>query len=148
MDKNPYDILPTQSNINQYNRYPFKSYEDAVTNLKMKTLQPGEMAVAYYFDQNTVIGINAVFAFGNLKRTGNIIFKNGDMFDNQMDHVNHIVSKQSKVINQLVDSINHANKNWSGIEVRLNKLTDQFEQTVKTQHVQLIDLDHYTLDLQ
>ena len=60
----------------------------------------------------------------NKKRTGNIIFKNGDMFDNQMDHVNHIVSKQSKVINQLVDSINHANKNWSGIEVKLDKLTD------------------------
>ena len=44
MEKNRYDILPTQSNINAYNRYPFKSYEDAVNNLKQKTLQPGEMA--------------------------------------------------------------------------------------------------------
>lgn len=147
MEKNLYDILPTQSNINAYNRYPFKSYEDAVNNLKQKTLQPGEMAVGYYFDQNTVIGINAVFAFGNLKRTGNIIFKNGDIFDGQINHINDIVFKQSKVINQLVDSVNRTNKTWSGLEYDLNELKNQFQNTVQTQHIELIDLDNYDLDL-
>ena len=147
MEKNLYDILPTQSNINAYNRYPFKSYEDAVNNLKQKTLQPGEMAVGYYFDQNTVIGINAVFAFGNLKRTGNIIFKNGDIFDGQINHVNDLVLKQRKVINQLVDSVNHTNKAWAGLENDLNDLKNQFQNTVQTQHIELIDLDNYNLDL-
>lgn len=147
MEKNLYDILPTQSNINAYNRYPFKSYEDAVNNLKQKTLQPGEMAVGYYFDQNTVIGINAVFAFGNLKRTGNIIFKNGDIFDGQINHINDLVLKQRKVINQLVDSVNHTNKAWAGLENDLNDLKNQFQNTVQTQHIELIDLDNYNLDL-
>lgn len=147
MEKNLYDILPTQSNINAYNRYPFKSYEDAVNNLKQKTLQPGEMAVGYYFDQNTVIGINAVFAFGNLKRTGNIIFKNGDIFDGQINHINDMVFKQRKVINQLVDSVNHTNKAWAGLENDLNDLKNQFQNTVQTQHIELIDLDNYNLDL-
>lgn len=147
MEKNRYDILPTQSNINAYNRYPFKSYEDAVNNLKQKTLQPGEMAVGYYFDQNTVIGINAVFAFGNLKRTGNIIFKNGDIFDGQINHINDLVIKQRKVINQLVDSVNHTNKAWAGLENDLNDLKNQFQNTVQTQHIELIDLDNYNLDL-
>lgn len=147
MEKNLYDILPTQSNINAYNRYPFKSYEDAVNNLKQKTLQPGEMAVGYYFDQNTVIGINAVFAFGNLKRTGNIIFKNGDIFDGQINHINDLVIKQRKVINQLVDSVNHTNKAWAGLENDLNDLKNQFQNTVQTQHIELIDLDNYNLDL-
>ena len=147
MEKNRYDILPTQSNINAYNRYPFKSYEDAVNNLKQKTLQPGEMAVGYYFDQNTVIGINAVFAFGNLKRTGNIIFKNGDIFDGQINHINDMVFKQRKVINQLVDSVNHTNKAWAGLENDLNDLKNQFQNTVQTQHIELIDLDNYDLDL-
>lgn len=147
MEKNLYDILPTQSNINAYNRYPFKSYEDAVNNLKQKTLQPGEMAVGYYFDQNTVIGINAVFAFGNLKRTGNIIFKNGDIFDDQINHINDLVLKQRKVINQLVDSVNHTNKAWAGLENDLNDLKNQFQNTVQTQHIELIDLDNYNLDL-
>ena len=147
MEKNRYDILPTQSNINAYNRYPFKSYEDAVNNLKQKTLQPGEMAVGYYFDQNTVIGINAVFAFGNLKRTGNIIFKNGDIFDGQINHINELVIKQRKVINQLVDSVNHTNKAWAGLENDLNDLKNQFQNTVQTQHIELIDLDNYNLDL-
>lgn len=147
MEKNLYDILPTQSNINAYNRYPFKSYEDAVNNLKQKTLQPGEMAVGYYFDQNTVIGINAVFAFGNLKRTGNIIFKNGDIFDGQINHINDMVFKQRKVINQLVDSVNHTNKAWAGLENDLNDLKNQFQNTVQTQHIELIDLDNYDLDL-
>ena len=147
MEKNRYDILPTQSNINAYNRYPFKSYEDAVNNLKQKTLQPGEMAVGYYFDQNTVIGINAVFAFGNLKRTGNIIFKNGDIFDGQINHINDLVLKQRKVINQLVDSVNHTNKAWAGLENDLNDLKNQFQNTVQTQHIELLDLDNYNLDL-
>lgn len=147
MEKNLYDILPTQSNINAYNRYPFKSYEDAVNNLKQKTLQPGEMAVGYYFDQNTVIGINAVFAFGNLKRTGNIIFKNGDIFDCQINHINDLVVKQRKVINQLVDSVNHTNKTWAGMENDLNDLKNQFQNTVQTQHIELLDLDNYDLDL-
>ena len=147
MEKNRYDILPTQSNINAYNRYPFKSYEDAVNNLKQKTLQPGEMAVGYYFDQNTVIGINAVFAFGNLKRRGNIIFKNGDIFDGQINHINDLVLKQRKVINQLVDSVNHTNKAWAGLENDLNDLKNQFQNTVQTQHIELIDLDNYNLDL-
>lgn len=147
MEKNLYDILPTQSNINAYNRYPFKSYEDAVNNLKQKTLQPGEMAVGYYFDQNTVIGINAVFAFGNLKRTGNIIFKNGDIFDGQINHINDMVFKQRKVINQLVDSVNHTNKTWAGLENDLNDLKNQFQNTVQTQHIELLDLDNYNLDL-
>lgn len=147
MEKNRYDILPTQSNINAYNRYPFKSYEDAVNNLKQKTLQPGEMAVGYYFDQNTVIGINAVFAFGNLKRTGNIIFKNGDIFDGQINHINDLVLKQRKVINQLVDSVNHTNKAWAGLENDINDLKNQFQNTVQTQHIELIDLDNYNLDL-
>ena len=147
MENNRYDILPTQSNINAYNRYPFKSYEDAVNNLKQKTLQPGEMAVGYYFDQNTVIGINAVFAFGNLKRTGNIIFKNGDIFDGQINHINDLVLKQRKVINQLVDSVNHTNKAWAGLENDLNDLKNQFQNTVQTQHIELIDLDNYNLDL-
>lgn len=147
MEKNLYDILPTQSNINAYNRYPFKSYEDAVNNLKQKTLQPGEMAVGYYFDQNTVIGINAVFAFGNLKRTGNIIFKNGDIFDGQINHINDLVLKQRKVINQLVDSVNHTNKAWAGLENDINDLKNQFQNTVQTQHIELIDLDNYNLDL-
>lgn len=69
MNNNQYEILPTaKSNINAYNRYPFTCYEEAVQNIMQKNLKPGEQAVAYYFDENSIIGINAITAFGNLKK--------------------------------------------------------------------------------
>ena len=41
-------------------------------------------------------------------------------------HINDMVFKQRKVINQLVDSVNHTNKAWAGLENDLNDLKNQF----------------------
>lgn len=148
MNNNQYEILPTaKSNINAYNRYPFACYEEAFQNLMAKHLSPGEQAVAYYFDQDSLIGINAITAFGNLKSAGNIIFKNGQDMDRDLEHIHHDVVKQKNVINRMVDTINHANKNWSQIEGRIKKIEQKFDKEHDTLHLQMINLDTYDLDL-
>lgn len=148
MNNNQYEILPTvKSNINAYNRYPFTCYEEAYQNLMSKHLSPGEQAVAYYFDENSLIGINAITAFGNLKSAGNIIFKNGQDMDRDLEHIHHDIVKQKNVINSMVDAINHANKNWSQIEGRIKKIEQKFDKEHDTLHLQMINLDTYDLDL-
>lgn len=148
MNNNQYEILPTtKSNINAYNRYPFTCYEEAVQNLMQKNLKPGEQAVAYYFDENSIIGISAITAFGNLKKAGNIIFKSGQDLDRELEHLHKDVVMHKKVINNMVDTINHANKNWSQIEGRIKKIEQKFDKEHDTLHVQVIDLDNYDLDI-
>ena len=51
------------------------------------------------------------------------------------------------VINNMVDTINHANKNWSQIEGRIKKIEQKFDKEHDTLHVQVIDLDNYDLDI-
>jgi len=42
--------------------------------------------------------------------------------DRDLEHIHHDVVKQKNVINHMVDTINHANKNWSQIEGRIKKI--------------------------
>lgn len=70
-----YEIAPSKTNINTYNRYPFKDQAEAIQYLKAKSLQPGEIAIGYYIDSQAETGMNAILAIGNLTNRGNIIKK-------------------------------------------------------------------------
>lgn len=76
-DIKPIDITSTQTNINQYNRYPFKNREDAVYHMKQKRLLPGEIAIGYYYvtdtSTNKITGIDCILGIGNLKNNDVII---------------------------------------------------------------------------
>ena len=73
---NPIEINSLQTNINQYNRYPFENKEEAILQMKKKRLLPGEMAIGYYYESNDegkLTGINCIIGIGNLKNNDNII---------------------------------------------------------------------------
>jgi hypothetical protein len=72
----PIEINSLQTNINQYNRYPFKDREEAVYNMKLKKLLPGEIAIGYYYtadEEGKINGIDCIFGVGNLKGNDTII---------------------------------------------------------------------------
>lgn len=73
---NPIEISTLQTNINQYNRYPFKDRDEAVSHMKQKRLLPGEIAIGYYYvsdDEGKVTGIDCIFGVGGLKNNETII---------------------------------------------------------------------------
>ena len=75
---NPIEITSSQTNLNQYNRYPFKDYDEAVTFMKKKKLMPGEIAIAYYYEYddvstNVIKNVNCILGIGNLGKYENII---------------------------------------------------------------------------
>ena len=73
---NPVQISSLQTNINQYNRYPFKNREEAINHMKMKRLLPGEIAIGYYYinnDNDEITGIDCIFGVGSLKNNETII---------------------------------------------------------------------------
>lgn len=123
MDKNPYDILPTKANLHSYNRYPFGSFSEAVNNMKQKSLQPGEIAIAYYFDNDSILGINAVLGIGNLKNAQNIIFTNSEQ---KVNDISKKVFQQTQAINQLVEVMNNTSKTRENILKRLDALEEKF----------------------
>lgn len=149
MNNPQYEIYPsTKGSLSSYNRYPFASYDEAVNNLKQKSLQPGEMAIAYYFDQDSIIGINAALAFGNLKKQENIIFKNPELYNEEVLNINKELSNARCNINKIIDAINHSNKIYSEIADKVNDLDEKMNETHDTLYVQMLDLNTYNLDLE
>lgn len=145
--KSAYDIMSTNSNINAYNRYPFADLAEAMHNAKLKQLQPGEMAVCYYFDPETVIGINAILAIGNLRKGGNLIFENiAPQMDKFRDDISKDISETHRAINNNLDIINFTNKVISELREEIKELRTQLNNGVTTKTT-WVNLDNYNLDL-
>lgn len=146
--ENNYDILPNRTNINSYNRYPFANYQEAVDNLTVKSLQPGEFAVAYYWDETSVIGISAVFAIGNLKKHGNQIFKNALQIEALYGDMLAKVGHQNIAINDCINTLNMTNKNYAAIHKLVHEI-DAYAHSLehKISGCTFVDLDKYTEDL-
>lgn len=147
VNKNSYDITSTQSNINAYNRYPFADLAEAVKNAKAKSLMPGEMAICYYFDPNTVVGISAILAIGNLRKGGNLIFENiAPQLDQFKDEICKDISETHRVVNNNIDIVNYNNKICSDVKSDLAKLEQKVEQNA-TSKSSWVNLNEYNLDL-
>lgn len=145
--KSAYEIVASQSNINAYNRYPFADLAEAVHRAKSKQLQPGEMAICYYFDENSVIGVNAILAIGNLRKGGNLIFENiAPQFDRLKDDIYKDINETHSAINNNLDIINYNNRIVSEVKNDISKLKIEIDtNTVSKQ--QWVNLDKYDLDL-
>lgn len=145
--KSAYDILSTNSNINAYNRYPFTDLAEAIHNAKLKQLQPGEMAVCYYFDNETVIGINAILAIGNLRKGGNLIFENiAPQIDKFKDEISQDISETHRAINNNLDVVNYNNRILADLKLEIKELKDQIEKGVESKSI-WVNLDEYNIDL-
>ena len=145
---NDYELNPIELNLSQYNRYPFANYDDAVNNLMAKNLKPGEFGVAYYWDEDSDFGISTIFAIGNLKRGGNQIFKNSKQLEELYGDILNKVIGQNTAVNDCINSINMANKNYGGIAQRVKECEDYAKLlSTKINTVKWIDIDRYTDDL-
>ena len=68
---------PSDCLVHTYNKNYFDNYEIAADMLMKKVLLAGEVAFAYYYDENSSYCVNAVFAVGPLSQgSGNVLFKN------------------------------------------------------------------------
>jgi len=68
--------------IHVHNKTPFDDYDTAVMMLKQKTINPGEIIIAYYKDPEAEDGISSLIATGPLVEGGdNDLFKSADEID-------------------------------------------------------------------
>lgn len=142
---NPYDIASTTSPLNAYNRYPFTDITDAIYHAKQKKLQPGEIAICYYFDEKSIVGINAVIAVGNLRKGGNIIFENIKM-DEFRHEVMHNIMENQKAIKDNIDVVNVNNRICAEVKADVKRLEKKVDMNAAPANL-WVDLDKYDLDL-
>ena len=65
-----------------HNKTPFEDYSAAVSAVEQKTINPGEIIIAYYKNPATADGLSAIIAVGPLTQGGkNDIFKNANKID-------------------------------------------------------------------
>lgn len=147
IQNNPYDILPTPANVNSYNRYPFKDFDEAIHHAKKKNLVPGEIAVCYYFDPHSVVGISAVLALGNLRKGGNLIFENVAPRLECFEHdVYKNINKQEALLQDNINVVNYNNKICSEVKQQIKDLETKITQQAFPSS-NWVNLDLYDLDI-
>lgn len=141
----PYDITSSTSPLNAYNRYPFTDITEAIYNAKQKKLQPGEVAICYYFDEKSVEGINAVIAVGNLRKGCNIIFENIDI-DEFRHEVMHNIMENNKAIKDNIDVVNTNNRICAEVKADIKRIEKKVDMNAAPANI-WVNLDQYDLDL-
>lgn len=122
----PHHCKPPYGLINHYNKVCFKNYDEAVYKLKVKTLLPGEIAFAYYFDKNAEYGINAIAAVGSIKMGAtNIIYDNADDIQSLIDSLSTKVDSNNEKFDAIIDQFEGINNAIKDISNRLNKTEDK-----------------------
>lgn len=146
---NEYEIIPTKGNINAYNRYPFKDFSDAVNNINSKSIQPGEIAFAYYYDPAATNGINVLLGVGSLKKFGNIIFLNSADVERLYNDVNDKVMNQNNAINRCIDLVNNSYGDYKTIKKELAEILIYLNDVRESlKDIEWIDIDEYNDDIQ
>ncbi len=116
---------PPYGLINHYNKVCFKNYEEAVYKLKIKTLLPGEIAFAYYFDKSAEYGINAIAAVGSIKMGAtNIIFDNIEDIQSYIEDLKEHVDSNSEKFDAIIDQFDQIKRDFSDISTKINKSDD------------------------
>lgn len=122
----PHHCEPPYGLINHYNKVCFKNYDEAVYKLKVKSLLPGEIAFAYYFDKNAEYGINAIAAVGSIKMGAtNIIYDNADDIQSLIDSLSTKVDSNNEKFDAIVDQFDNINDTIKDISSRLHKSEDK-----------------------
>ena len=99
-------LYPDNSIIHTYNTKVFTDYNTAVEQLMYKVLCPGEITFAYYNDENSTYGINAIFAVGPLVHGGgNIIFRNALELQRIFDELNSTIIDINVSINKIKNNL-------------------------------------------
>lgn len=112
--------------INHYNKVCFKNYDEAVYKLKVKQLNPGEIAFAYYFDKSAEYGINAIAAVGSIKLGAtNIIYDNADDIQALIDSLSTKVDSNNEKFDSIVDQFDDINNKIKDISTRLHNTEDK-----------------------
>ena len=79
---------PHECNIAPYNKITFNNKSEATQLLSNKDLHTGEIAFAYYYDNKSAYGINAIAAVGNIKvGSPNILFENSEDVQRWVDEL-------------------------------------------------------------
>ena len=127
IDNTPFGALPPSTS---YNKICFTSKEEAEIMLNKKPLAPGQVAFAYYYDQNCYDGINVIAAVGSLNQQGNNIL---------------FLSKDS--INQLVDQIEiQFDGQDTSIAVIHKELLDKLELFTSNTNAKISDLNSQVVE--
>lgn len=122
----PHHCEPPYGLINHYNKVCFKNYDEAVYKLKVKSLLPGEIAFAYYFDKNAEYGINAIAAVGSIKMGAtNIIYDNADDIQSLIESLSTKVDSNNEKFETIVDQFDYINNAIKDISSRLHKAEDK-----------------------
>lgn len=97
---------PSEALVHPYNTKVFKDYDTAVEMLMYKVLVPGEVAFAYYNDEECEYGINAIFAVGPIVHgCGNIIFQNALELQRIFDNLDTTIADVNTSINRYTDDL-------------------------------------------
>lgn len=97
---------PSEALVHPYNTKVFKDYDTAVEMLMYKVLVPGEIAFAYYNDEQCQYGINAIFAVGPIVHgCGNILFKNALELQRIFDSLDTTIADVNTSMNRYYDDL-------------------------------------------
>lgn len=122
----PHHCEPPYGLINHYNKVCFKNYDEAVYKLKVKSLLPGEIAFAYYFDKNAEYGINAIAAVGSIKiGATNIIYDNANDIQSLIESLSTKVDSNNEKFETIVDQFDDINNVIKDISSRLHEAEDK-----------------------
>ena len=134
--------------IHVHNRVPFANYESAVAEIEQKVLNPGEIAIVYYYDSSKTHGVAAMVVTGPITVGGdNEIFRNANDIDALVKRVEEMISAQNSSFEQLSEELLQKQK-----EI-LNSILEEFrEDFIKILNAEianvesLIELKVSTLD--
>ena len=89
-----------------HNKTPFENYSAAVSAVEQKTINPGEIIIAYYKNPATADGLSAIIAVGPLTQGGkNDIFKNAEEIDALVEYVSTLISGQQSSFDDLCEQL-------------------------------------------
>lgn len=142
-------LYPDNTLVHPYNTKVFQDYNTAVEMLMYKVLCPGEVAFAYYNDELSDYGINAIFAVGPLVHGGgNIIFKNALELQRIFDYLNTTIADVNTSINRVrCDLFNSLNDVSTRLDQALADCIDTvmgpmniYKQQIDDLYVELYDI--------
>lgn len=89
-----------------HNKTPFADYATAVSAVESKSINPGEIVIAYYTNPATADGLSALIAVGPLTSGAkNDIFKNAEEIDALAEYLQTLVNGQQTSFDELCNTL-------------------------------------------
>lgn len=139
---------PGECNIAPYNKITFNNKREAVELLSNKDLHAGEIAFAYYYDNKTAHGINAIGAVGNIKvGAPNILFENSEDIEKWLNELSSADGELVADIKSIRVDIDNIFAKLSYID-NSNSKVDELDQTLNDVLIKQNDLSSAISEVQ